>query len=1368
MLDFLTIEYKERKDGTVEVFPKFRKRKSKDLMIRGSAFYAIWDEAAGFWTTDEYRAIEIIDNEIFALADNMIRAGSKIVHTLSEYSVTGANPADTFYKYCKSCSDNYHELDSRVRFLGEGTRKSDYTSHTLPYKLEKGRFDAFEELIGTLYNPEEKLKLEWAIGAIVAGRSSYIQKFLVLYGPPGSGKSTFLKIVRNMFDGYITTIDSEALGSRGNQFALDAFSNNPLIGIEDDGDLSRIDKNTNINSIVSHETMKVNEKFKKPYDMTIRTFMMIGTNKPVKITDAKSGLLRRLIDVYPSGNKLPHSKYDSLMEQIKFEHGAIAAHCLEIYEKLGEFYYDGYRPIRMMSETNDLYNFVIDCYEWFTKDNDIPLKNVYDRYKSWVEENGVVYVLSKRDFKKDLSVYFADFLDHTGNLWNVFRGFKTDFVAIKEVKEELMDEDVWVDLKECPSILDIEWKDNKAQYSNNDGSPRKKWADVDTKLVDLNSSNEHYVLVNDEQHIVIDFDLKDENGEKSLIKNIKAAGAFPPTYAECSKSGNGLHLHYIYDGDVDLLSRIYDEGIEVKVFKGNAACRRRLTLCNDIPIATINGGLPLRQNRSGDMISEMTIKSEKKLREMIERNLRMEIHENHASSVQFIHKLLKDAYESGMHYDVRDLREAVQSLAMNSSHQALQCMKLVSNMEFCSKDISEAKDSDYADDAPIVFFDCEVFPNLFVVVAKERGDKDYMTFVNPDIASLERLCKNRLIGFNCRKYDNHILYGAMMGYTNREIYELSQRIINSDGTAFFGEAYNLSYTDIYDFFSPPHKMSLKKWEIKLGIHHMELGLPWEDDVPEDMWEKVVEYCIYDVAATEAVFENKDVQADWETRKILSKLAGMNVNTPTNTLAARIILGGDKDVQHKFVYSDLSETFPGYKFDKYGIPKEEYDEGAKIVQGKSIFMGEDPSEGGYVYAEEGVYEWVVVLDIASMHPTSIIELNLFGEYTKNFKDIVDARIKIKHGEFDSVREMLDGKLAEFLDDESTADGLAGGLKGCINPVYGLTSAKFTNQLRDPRNEDNIVAKRGALFMILLKKKVQELGYKVVHIKTDSIKIARADPGIIDFVRDLGMEYGYTFEHESTYEKMCLVNDSNYVAKYLDAEACRKYYGYIPKNNGEESGKWTTTGDRFAHPYVFKTLFSGEEVVPETDFVETFSVTTSLWLDMNERLPDVSAYEKERDKLEDGIKKGKWTHDDVSNKIDELADKIRVGHDYHFVGKVGAFTPVAPGFDGGILLRLGNNGKYGAANGTKKKNVKGGVYRFLETEMVRKLDLFDHVDLSYYENMADESVAFVNRYLDFCEFLTYSVNPNENGFLGIPEKLGEDKEFYDYMNEPLPFK
>lgn len=143
-----------------------------------------------------------------------------------------------------------------------------------------------------------------------------------------------------------------------------------------------------------------------------------------------------------------------------------------------------------------------------------------------------------------------------------------------------------------------------------------------------------------------------------------------------------------------------------------------------------------------------------------------------------------------------------------------------------------------------------------------------------------------------------------MGYTNEQLYNLSQKIISGSPNCFFGEAYNVSYTDVYDFASAGNKKSLKKLEIEMGIHHQELGLPWDQPVPEDMWTKVAEYCDNDVIATEAAFHY--LKADWTARQILADLAGMTVNDTTNTLTQKIIFGNERKPQDQFHYRNLAE------------------------------------------------------------------------------------------------------------------------------------------------------------------------------------------------------------------------------------------------------------------------------------------------------------------------------------------------------------------------------------------------------------------------------------------------------------------------------
>ena len=56
-----------------------------------------------------------------------------------------------------------------------------------------------------------------------------------------------------------------------------------------------------------------------------------------------------------------------------------------------------------------------------------------------------------------------------------------------------------------------------AQYANENETPIKPWDKVKTKLNDIDTSKLHYVKI-PENHIVIDFDIKDESGKKSFEK----------------------------------------------------------------------------------------------------------------------------------------------------------------------------------------------------------------------------------------------------------------------------------------------------------------------------------------------------------------------------------------------------------------------------------------------------------------------------------------------------------------------------------------------------------------------------------------------------------------------------------------------------------------------------------------------------------------------------------------------------------------------------------------------------------------------------------------------------------------------------------
>jgi Family of unknown function (DUF5906) len=1253
-LDFYNIRTKEAK-GQLQAYPDWVIDRLEDLMVRGGSFYAVWDEASNMWSTNEFDVQRIVDDDLYKFVNNE-QNGTSIEPLVTKNSSTGS--WERFNRYIRNLPDkgNYYPLDECITFANTEVKKKDYVSKRLPYSLQAGNTDAWDELLSVLYSPQERDKIEWCIGSIVSGDSKWIQKFLVFYGPPATGKSTVIDIIERLFTGYVATFEAKALTSNNSAFSMEAFESNPLVAIQHDGDLSRVEDNTRLNSIVSHDSMTINVKYRSAYTIRPNAFVIVGTNKPVKITDAKAGNTRRLIDVHPTGAKIEPGRYHILIENINYELGPIAYKCLQRYREMGKFYYENYIPTKMMMLTDSFYNFVEAHFDIFKTQDGIQLKRAWELYKQYCEEANIVKRLQYHEVRDELGSYFEEFKDR---YFMADKEFRSVYIGFKGLPEQgpipfVPDTSYVIEMDDYDpitndSVFNNLYADQQAQEAKENGYPGRKWSKVATKLRDIDPTSLHFVKV-PEQHIVLDFDLVDEDGTKSLERNIELASTYPPTYTELSKSGKGLHLHYIYSGDVHALSSIDDNGVEIKTLLGDSSLRRKLTKCNKLDIMTLNGGLPKKEKK---VIENKNIKNEKALRELIERNLRKEIHPGTKPSIDFIHHILEEAYENGLSYDVRDLRPVILAFAANSTHQATTCIKMVQTMKFVGK--NEMPEARTLEDNPILFFDVEVYPNLFILCWKVRGSPTVVRMINPTGAEIEPLFAQKLVGFNNRRYDNHILYARYLGYTLEELFELSQRIIYNDkhnNAGMFGEAYNLSYADIYDFSSK--KQGLKKFQIELGIYHHELDLPWDEPVPEGIWSKVEEYCVNDVISTEAVFEARE--QDFVAREILAELSGLSVNHTTQQHTAKILFGDDKHPQKKFVYTDLSEQFPGYVFD-----------------GKqSTYCEEITGEGGYVYSEPGYYENVAVLDVVSMHPTSIEQLNLFGPYTKNYSDLVDTRIAIKNRDYDRARGLLDGKIDKYLvnaeDNPVAADALSYALKIVINIVYGLTSARFDNMFRDNRNKDNIVAKRGALFMIDLKHAVQAEGFTVAHIKTDSIKIPNATPELIRFICEIGEEYGYIFEHETTYDQFVLINDAVYIARSGDS--------------------YNAVGAQFQHPYVFKTLFSQEPIVFD-DLCETKNVTQGrMYLDMTG------------------------------------ADDIK---DMRHVGRTGSFMPVR--YDGGKLWRVKDGKKY-HVTGTKDYYwVEREVAKYRET--IDEL----HTDMDYFEKLIDDAIKSIQQFVPYEELITF---------------------------------
>lgn len=1245
-MDFIDIKEDVSRNGFIRLSPYLVFSEHKDIIVKGG-------EMAAFWSGDKWvkngmemvRQIDrFIDEHQRKIVDKYPNGGCPVITPL--YLRESWNKTYTkLLADIKAIPSNDVQLDSKIIFKSTKTVREDYVIKRLSYDPKDGQTPGFDELYGTLYSEDELDKIMWSIGSVLTNNSRYHSKFLYLYGAKGTGKGTVLKLMKLLFEEYQEPIDLNILTS-GQPFATGQIKD-ALVLIDDDSDMSKIVNDTILLKLTSHEPIGINKKHMAVYDYIFQGMLITASNQAFKVRNIDSGITRRGLVVRPTETIIPRTTYEKHWKSVRKEIPKIAMKCINRFNELGVNYYDNYIDVGIVEETNTFHRFVLDNLHEFKEV--ITLNYAAGLYKDWLEDEGY----STTGYKKQCKLELARYYDHYHELGVIdpstgvkvkraFSGFQRDkFEQSVPVNTDIYEheEESWLEFKDCASFMEIFESDSFAQYAGPSGFPAKKWDDVATTLKEIVTSELHYTKLKP-NHMVVDFDIKNDNGEKDLALNVSRAEKFPKTYAEVSKSGQGVHLHYLYEGDVTQLAPIYDHDIEVKVYSGNSSLRRLHTLNNGLEISTMpEGYLPYKKETNMYTDIDKLISDEKELRTMIEKNLRKEIHNATKPSIDFIAKLIKEAEDNNVKYDIRDMRQSVVNFAMRSQNQASNCLAIVAKMNFdtLNEELVDTPvtDSHIVPDEQLVFFDIEVMPNVNCVVYKHFGKPEKHVLINPGPAELSYLLKQPLVGFNNRGYDNHILWAMRMGYSPSEVYAVSKRIIENDPNAKYMQAYGLSYTDIYCYSTK--KQSLKKWEVELGIDHDELEFDWDTPLPEEYWDRMVEYCGNDVDATEEVF--KATYGDYTGRCILAELTGLTPNDKTTKLTAALIFGKDnKNPQKDFVYTDLSTIFPGYKYEydfelKRCVSRYEYGE----VEIEDSFTHPensiDPSEGGYIYAEPGAYENVGLFDVESMHPSSLILMNYFGPYTQNYAELKQVRIHIKHGDLESARKMFNGRLEPYLRDVKMAKDLSYALKIAINIVYGMTSAKFDNPFKHPKNVDNIVAKRGALFMVDLQKAIQAKGYTVAHVKTDSVKVADTDEDIKAFVFEFGKKYGYVFEHEATYEKLVLISKTDYVA--YDDEG------------------WHITGATFQHPYVTKKCLTHEDINPSD-------------------LPIVKS-------VKDA--------------------KIYIGEEH--VGKV---ANVYASIEGGEMTRRTNDGKIGAVSGTKDSlwklvgtgvNMKDADLNFYET-------------------------------------------------------------------------
>lgn len=1170
----------------VSIGPIFRTIDIRDIIIDNKAqeVIAYWDEANSTWSENTAKLLTDIDKEVFSTYKEFQALHPEEPVTLNTINNVASVAYRDWLKFLNNVRTPKHDFNSEVLFSDHEIEREDYATYKLPYRPDPAiNIESFLEGMSVFYDSENLDKLLWFIGATLTGQIHSIQKFAYLYGRAGSGKGTTIEIIKHIFQGpYTGQISLEKLTGKS-EFASAQVRDLPVL-YDPEVNLYRMTNDTPLLALTAHEPISVNKKFRDPVEVTFRGFLIAASNQPVKVRNIDAGINRRLVDIYQTGNKMTPQQYIPFMESIPSQVPGIANYAIERFNLLGRSYFDGYVSQQMLSQTNYMHRFVQENYTSFT--DPMPLGRAYEMYQTYLSNDNVDFKVTRHDFQNDFSRYY----DHTESKHQTIAGVQAKFWFVGFDNSSVINPhtEAVIEATPTPDLFSSDFNyfaSNElhfpAQYANSHGVPKQPWSKVTTTLADIDQSKLHWINI-DTSIIVIDIDQHKPTDRPA--SEVLAELNLPATFTELSRSKKGYHLYYRYTDTTPLRTTDISPQVELKVYNGGLSLRRQFTTSNGIKnLAEVNMTTlqplfdRLPKEKSPIMIDndfKKSIESEEQLRELIKKALRREVHANTKPNVDFIKHVVDNAILEGLTFNIADLEPTITAFALTSTNQSKAAVDIALNLQYQNPiknptefDMPTAPTGHIADE-DLMFYDVEVFKNVFMFsYYKQSTMTEPKTLINPTQDELFKVVNNEaLVGFNNYRYDDFILYYALLGYSPLELFGISKTIIedkNSSKLSF--KAHNVSYLDLYEI--SVKKQSLKKWEVELGLPYDEIDTDWSAPLPEELWERVAAYNRNDTKVLPALLAN--IYGDYEAVQALASLSGLPINRTINAHTTQIIFTRPDGTHVKpdasyTTYTDLSELFPGYTFDRY--------------TGAS-YLGLDPSMGGYIFSKPGVYSRAVELDIESMHPNSMVNLNYFGEFTAQYANLLEVKRALGASDTEAAIKALPALEPILNDPRTNVKAIITAVKRALNSAYGLTSASFDNPLKNPQNIDNIVAKRGALFMITLQRKLESEGIGVIHIKTDSIKLDNPTEEQINEVMEFAKSYGYRFKIEDTYEPFVLIDKAQLI-------------GYSANHES-----WHAIGTKFINPYTYKTLFSHEDYILD-DYSRTIeSRTGKLYLGDN---------------------------------------------------------------------------------------------------------------------------------------------------------------------------
>lgn len=232
------------------------------------------------------------------------------------------------------------------------------------------------------------------------------KKAIWLYGSGSNGKSTYQDVIKNIVgnDCYSTL--------KFNEFS-ERFSLHALIGksvnIGDDVNAGvRVDDSSNFNSIVTHDSVTIEEKYKSPYHTTLYCTLVQSTNEMPTTRNKSNGNYRRML-IVPFENQFEDTPENWEIKENYIKSKEVLEWILAKALSMDFEQFINPNASKALLEEykadNDaILAFKQDVFDVFVEKGvqTIPVATLYEVYKAWCKRNNITSIRDRK-FNKELS-----------------------------------------------------------------------------------------------------------------------------------------------------------------------------------------------------------------------------------------------------------------------------------------------------------------------------------------------------------------------------------------------------------------------------------------------------------------------------------------------------------------------------------------------------------------------------------------------------------------------------------------------------------------------------------------------------------------------------------------------------------------------------------------------------------------------------------------------------------------------------------------------------------------------------------------------------------------------------------------------------